>query len=133
MVPGTTHARGYTMAARKASTKTAPATENAPATEAAPATGPLVQYNPDASQTAKTLARPGTARHATVVMAKEFDGKPLAEFKAAWLAAAAAGQVHHDTSKFTLGTTKSGKPHEPFGGWWGWLVKSGVCTQRNPS
>jgi len=71
-----------------------------------------------------------SARSRTARMAQEFNGKSLAEFKAAWEAAADKGEIHHDASKFTTGTSKTGKHRQEFGGWLGWLKRTGMVTTK---
>ena len=111
------------MAARKQATKTAPKAAAPKAAAPAPeqGTGPLVKV--DWENPAIQRTRPGTARYATLQLALQYDGKPLADLRAAWLEQAKAGAVHAENSKFTLGTSKTGKKHQEWGGWLGYLTK----------
>lgn len=100
----------------------------------APAAAPkaaTLKVNTDVPAAVKALTRE-SARSRSIRMAAEFNGKPVADFQAAWVAAAQAGGVHHETSVFTLGKSKSNKPHQDFSGWLSWLVRNGIVTIVQP-
>lgn len=87
---------------------------------AAPAPG-TVAYTYNAAAAAKLRA--GSARANTAALASQHTTQ--AALQAAWQAAQQAGNVHHTGSKWAQGTNKA---KETFGGWWGWLVRSGIVT-----
>lgn len=98
-----------------------------------PAVATLV-FNPKAQPVAAAAKRPNTARARTVALAQQYNGKPLADFEAAWLKAAKAGRIHHSGSVFTKGTSKSAalaqQGHQAFSGWLSWLVRTNVVTVK---
>ena len=127
---------------QKKAPRVAPATPAAPAPVAvtspvnAPASGLAVSQAPQAASAtyalnttfgpyAKVLANPNSARGRTLLLAVQH-APNLAALQAAWLAQQAQQGVHHSASKFTLGTSKSNKPHQAWGGWLRWLTCNNV-------
>ena len=100
-------------AARKQASKQAPKQQQN--------TGPVVQFNggPDYEKVCKR----DTARSRTAKLAEKYHGRPVAELQAAWEAEADAGRIHVEHSKFTKGTSKTGKRRQDFSGWLGFLTK----------
>ena len=81
--------------------------------------------NTDFGQYAKVLANPNSARGRTLALAIKH-APSLDALQTAWLAAASTKGIHHDQSKYTLGISKTGKPHEAFRGWLRWLTCNNV-------
>ena len=101
----------------------AAATKKAEASAAPAAKPELLKLNKNELYV-KTMQRE-SARSRTLALAEQYEGKPLEEFKAAWMAEAAAGRIHHEESVLAKGTSKRNIPHEKVGGWLGWMRRSG--------
>jgi len=88
---------------------------------------PTLKVKADSEAAVKILSR-DSARSRSLKLAMEFNGKPLADFQAAWVAAASGGGVHHEASVFTKGTSKSKKAHQDFSGWLSFLKRNGFVS-----